>query len=55
MIYEQFVNLARNKEVKKIFVECHANKYPQFKENHELFIKLIRENNLSNIIDTTWH
>ena len=55
MIYEQFVNLARNKEVKKIFVECHANKYPQYKEIHDLFIKLIRENNLTKIIDTTWH
>ncbi len=55
MIYEQFVNLARNKEVKKIFVECHANKYPQYKEIHDSFIKLIRENNLSKIIDTTWH
>ena len=55
MIYEQFVNLAMKKEVKKIFVDCHANKYPQYKEFHDLFIKLIRENNLSKIIDTTWH
>ncbi len=55
IIYQQFINLAKNKEVKKIFVECHANKYPQYKELHRLFIKLIRENNLSKVIDTSWH
>ena len=54
MIYEQF-KPCKEQRSKKIFVECHANKYPQFKKNHELFIKLIRENNLSKIIDTTWH
>ena len=55
MIYEQFIKIAKNKDVKKIFVECHANKYPQYQESHNSFIKLIKENKLDQIIDTTWH
>ena len=55
LIYEQLVRLAKSNIVRKIFVECHNKKYPQFKNLHSQFIKLIDENNLNKIINTKWH
>jgi len=55
IIFEQLIDLARSKSIRKIFVECHSKKYPQFKKEHESFIGLIRQNKLEEIIDTSWH
>lgn len=55
IIYKQLIDYAKEPKVRKIFVECHANRYPQYKEMHDKFIKLIIKNNLENKIDTEWH
>ena len=55
IIYEQLIELAKSSEIKKIFVECHAKKYPEFNKSHQDFIKLIKENNLNKKIDISWH
>jgi len=54
-IYDQFINLAKSNFVRKIFVECHSKKYPQYKMPHIDFIRCIKRNNLDKIIDTSWH
>jgi FkbM family methyltransferase len=55
IIYEQLIELARSSEIKKIFVECHAKKYPEFNKSHKNFIDLINKYNLNKIIDISWH
>ncbi len=55
IIFDQLIELAKSNNIRKIFVECHSKKYPQFRKDHEKFINLIRVNNLDQIIDTTWH
>ena len=55
IIYNQLIDLAKSNKVRKIFVECHSKKYPQFQKDHQNFLQLIYENNLENIIDTSWH
>ena len=55
IIFKQLIELAKSNKVRKIFVECHSNKYPQYEKEHDDFIKLIKENKLSKIIDTSWH
>ena len=55
IIYEQLIELAKQPNVRKIYVECHAEKYPQYIELHKDFIRLIKENNLHNKFKTDWH
>ena len=55
IIYEQLVKCAKSFKIRKIFVECHALKYPQYKKLHEEFMNLIEKNKLEKVIDTTWH
>ena len=55
IIYKQLIQYARSSGIRKIFVECHAKKYPQYKKLHKDFINLIKENKLESTIDTSWH
>ena len=55
LIYEQIIEIALKYKIRKIFVECHANKYKEFERPHKRFLKLIKENNLELTIDTSWH
>ena len=55
IIFKQIIECAKSYKIRKIFVECHARKYPQYKNLHKEFINLIKENNLEKVIDTTWH
>lgn len=55
IIYKELIEYAKDAKVRKIFVECHANRYPQYRVMHHEFIKLIMKNNLGNKIDTEWH
>ena len=55
IIYKQLIELAKQPQVRKIFVECHAEKYPQYIELHNDFIRCIEENNLRNKFKTDWH
>ena len=55
IIFKQLVECAKSYNIRKIFVECHAKKYPQYQKLHEEFMKLIKENKLENVIDTSWH
>ena len=55
IIFRQIVECAKSYKIRKIFVECHAKKYPQYQKLHEEFMKLINENKLEKIIDTSWH
>ena len=55
IIYKQLIELAKTPKVRKIFVECHAKKYPQYIEMHNDFIRLIKKNNLKNKFNTDWH
>ena len=55
IIYKQLIELAKQPQVRKIFVECHAEKYPQYIELHNDFISSIKENNLKNKFKTDWH
>ena len=55
IIYKQLIELAKQPKVRKIYVECHAEKYPQYIAFHKDFIRLIKENNLSNKFKTDWH
>ena len=55
IIYEQLIELAKQPQVRKIFVECHAEKYPQYIDLHNDFIRSIKENNLRNKFRTDWH
>ncbi len=55
LIYEQIIEIAIEYKIRKIFVECHANKYKEFEEPHKDFLKLIKQNKLDLIIDTSWH
>ena len=55
IIYKQLIESVRSFGIRKVFVECHAKKYPAYKKLHKDFINLIKENNLENTIDTTWH
>ena len=55
IIYKQIIEAAISFGIRKIFVECHAKKYPQYKKLHEDFINLIKKNQLESIIDTSWH
>ena len=54
IIYDQLIDIAKSKTIRKIFVECHAKKYPQYREVNIEFIDLINKNNLNNIFDTKW-
>ena len=55
IIYKDLIELAKSSNIRKIFVECHAKKYPKYQKLHKEFMKLIKENKLENIIDTSWH
>ena len=55
IIYKQIIECAKSFGIRKIFVECHAKKYPQYQKRHEEFMNLIKENKLENVIDTSWH
>ena len=55
IIYKQLIECARLFGIRKIFVECHAKKYPQYKKPHKDFINLIKENQLETTINTSWH
>ena len=55
IIYKNLVEIARLHKIKKMFIECHSNKYPQYQKSHNDFLKIIKENNLEKIIDTKWH
>ena len=55
IIFKQIIECAKSYKIRKIFVECHARKYTQYQNLHKEFINLIKENNLENVIDTTWH
>ena len=55
IIYKQLIESVRSFGIRKVFVECHAKKYPAYKKLHKDFINLIKENNLEGIIDTNWH
>ena len=55
IIYKQLIELAKQPIVRKIYVECHAEKYPQYIEFHKDFMRLIKKNNLSNKFKTDWH
>ena len=55
IIYKQLIESVRSFGIRKVFVECHAKKYPAYKKLHKDFINLIKENHLENSIDTTWH
>ena len=55
IIYKQLIECARSLGIRKIFVECHAKKYPQYKKLHKDFINLIKNNRLESTIDTSWH
>ena len=35
IIYKQLVKCAKLFKLRKIFVQCHASKYPQYKDLHE--------------------
>ncbi len=54
-IYKQLVKCAKSFKINKIFVECHATKYPQYKKVHNDFMKCIKKNKLEKVIDTSWH
>ena len=55
IIYKQLIESVRSFGIRKVFVECHAKKYPAYKKLHMDFINLIKENHLEKNIDTTWH
>ncbi len=55
IIYEQLIKYAKSKIIRKVFVECHAIKYPQYLNQHKSFLKLIKENDLEKKINTNWH
>ena len=55
IIYKQLIESVRSFGIRKVFVECHAKKYPQYKNSHNDFMNLIKINKLEKIIDTTWH
>lgn len=55
IIFKQIVECAKSYKIRKIFIECHSKKYPQYQKLHEEFMKLIKENKLEKIIDTSWH
>ena len=55
IIYKQLIDSVRSFGIRKVFVECHAKKYPQYKNPHNDFMNLIKINKLEKIIDTTWH
>ena len=55
IIYKQIIECAKSFGIRKIFVECHAKKYPQYKKLHEDFINLIKKNQLESTIETSWH
>ena len=55
IIYNQLIELAKQPQIRKIFVECHAEKYPQYIELHNDFIRSIKDNNLKNKFKTDWH
>ena len=55
IINKQLVQCAKSFNIRKIFVECHARKYPQYKKLHEEFMILIKKNKLEKVIDTSWH
>jgi len=48
LIYKQLIECARLFKIRKIFLECHAKKYHQYKRLHNDFINLIRVNQLEN-------
>tara|TARA_B100000579_G_scaffold436902_1_gene464398 strand:- start:442 stop:1128 length:687 start_codon:yes stop_codon:yes gene_type:complete len=55
IIYKQLVKCAKSFKIRKIFVECHAIRYPQYQNLHDEFMNLIQQNKLEKVIDTTWH
>ena len=55
IIFKQIIESAKSFKIRKILVECHAKKYPQYQKLHEEFMKLIKENKLEHVIDTSWH
>ena len=55
IIYKDLVEVPNSHNIRKIFVECHSDKYPQYQNLHKDFIEIIKDNNLEKIIDTTWH
>ena len=55
IIFKQLIELAKTNKVRKIFVECHSNKYSQFQKDHDYFLELIDRYSLHDLIDTSWH
>ena len=55
LIYKQLIKCAKSFQIRKIFVECHATKYPQNQTLHDDFMNLIKTNKLENKKDISWH
>lgn len=55
IIYEQLIEYAKNSDLRKMYVECHAKKYYCFKKPHDKFMKLINKYGLEKTINTSWH
>ena len=55
IIYDQLIKFAKEYDIRKIFVECHAKKYPKYNSLHKKFINLISKNNLQDKFDVSWH
>ena len=54
-IYRDLVNIAKNRELRILLIECHSHNYPKFKESHKNFIDEINKNNLNRKFDLSWH
>lgn len=55
LIYDQLLMLAELNSLRRLFVECHANKAQIFKEKHNKFVNLVQESNYPNKFELNWH
>lgn len=54
-IYNEFVKLAKSYKLRKLLIECHAKKYKNFESQHNMFLKKIKDENLGDKFNLSWH
>ena len=55
LIYDQLLMLAELNSLRRLFVECHANKAQIFKKKHNNFVNLVHESRNLNKFELNWH
>ena len=54
-IYDDLIDLAKNKNIRILLIECHAKKYKNFQSKHNKFVNKIKKEKLDQKFNLSWH